>query len=685
MDQDLSKTIKKINTFSDSLKEALDRLDAFNKSLKKMSEVSKVAAKKLKKTTKETRKLTDQTNMLAASMKQTSSASSKLKKTMKTIPSISNKAWNMMNKTKIIKSFTKTATHGFQSFINKTNQAKGKLSAFFNKMKYAGLIKKSFGKLGSVFTSTFGGLKSGAGKAFGAMKSTSSKAFAGMKSGLLMVADLAVKAATAVFSLASTALKSAAKRETQVIPIQAAIHAKLGGGEDAKAKAAQLTSDLVNEMKKKADGSRLSTDNFLASANSFTPITTDQSELNQLVDFANRMDAATGKGMSSLSDELMQVMQGNTDAFAQKYDIADQFVGFDQLQTNAEKIQRLDEILEGIGHSTYAVELMDNSAMGEYLQFTTRFKEGLAQVGLMALDKLKPLLSLMNEIFSADKMQPFIQMGGNLFAGLIEGVMYLIQFIQLNWPKIQQYFANGVALLTPVFNAFKDAMITIIEAVKPYWGSFIETILSVQTAVKPVFTLIASLIRAIGSVVEAVMPTVMDIFNTVFPMAADLAGTLAEGINWLVTEIVEPLIPLIGDVISIMWGIVEPIIGSLKSAFDFLADSIGSVVGNVTDFFKSVGDVGGELIGNAINFVTGGDSVDGSHSSGLSYVPRDGYIARLHKGERVLTSEENKAYGSNSMHIAKLADQIVVREDADIDRIASVLVSRMSEAGMSYA
>lgn len=35
--------------------------------------------------------------------------------------------------------------------------------------------------------------------------------------------------------------------------------------------------------------------------------------------------------------------------------------------------------------------------------------------------------------------------------------------------------------------------------------------------------------------------------------------------------------------------------------------------------------------------------VDGSHAAGLSYVPWDGYIARLHRGERVLTAEQARA------------------------------------------
>lgn len=43
-----------------------------------------------------------------------------------------------------------------------------------------------------------------------------------------------------------------------------------------------------------------------------------------------------------------------------------------------------------------------------------------------------------------------------------------------------------------------------------------------------------------------------------------------------------------------------------------------------------------------------GLSVDGSARSGLSYVPYDGYIAELHRGERVLTAAEAEAYNALS-------------------------------------
>jgi hypothetical protein len=41
--------------------------------------------------------------------------------------------------------------------------------------------------------------------------------------------------------------------------------------------------------------------------------------------------------------------------------------------------------------------------------------------------------------------------------------------------------------------------------------------------------------------------------------------------------------------------------------------------------------------------------VDGSHASGLERVPRDNYIARLHKDEAVLTSTQAAAWRSGSM------------------------------------
>ena len=94
-------------------------------------------------------------------------------------------------------------------------------------------------------------------------------------------------------------------------------------------------------------------------------------------------------------------------------------------------------------------------------------------------------------------------------------------------------------------------------------------------------------------------------------------------------------------------------------AATIISEDIGSVPITVT-----IRDVEGkellELIGG----------VDGSHANGLPWVPYDGYLAMLHRGERVMTASENRQYTyynntyfggvnlNNGMEIDALVDSI---------------------------
>ena len=56
----------------------------------------------------------------------------------------------------------------------------------------------------------------------------------------------------------------------------------------------------------------------------------------------------------------------------------------------------------------------------------------------------------------------------------------------------------------------------------------------------------------------------------------------------------------------------------------------------------------------------------------MNYVPYNDYQTRLHEGEMVLTKQEANQYRSRknggNINIAKLADTIVIREEADIGK-----------------
>lgn len=69
----------------------------------------------------------------------------------------------------------------------------------------------------------------------------------------------------------------------------------------------------------------------------------------------------------------------------------------------------------------------------------------------------------------------------------------------------------------------------------------------------------------------------------------------------------------------------------------------------------------------------------GSFAFGLDRVPYDNFPALLHEGERVQTAAQARSQ-NGSVTIAKLADSIMVREEADIDRIAQTVVDNIIRA-----
>lgn len=112
--------------------------------------------------------------------------------------------------------------------------------------------------------------------------------------------------------------------------------------------------------------------------------------------------------------------------------------------------------------------------------------------------------------------------------------------------------------------------------------------------------------------------------------------------------------PIMDEIDGLIDDIIQHILDfDLAEAGAWLVESIKTGMDNawadLTAWFKEAlySLLGGNGIGLDF-FKTGGFGIDGSHANGLDYVPFDGYIAELHKGERVLTANEARGYGGNS-------------------------------------
>ncbi|UZM98209.1 hypothetical protein OL548_26205 [Lysinibacillus sp. MHQ-1] len=190
----------------------------------------------------------------------------------------------------------------------------------------------------------------------------------------------------------------------------------------------------------------------------------------------------------------------------------------------------------------------------------------------------------------------------------------------------------------------------------------------------PMFELLGAAIGAAFKVLRLVWDTIVG------PFIAFLAGGFTQAFG-AASEIVDALSPVF-----------QKVGGWISKAAGYLRE-FTSILGKVK-IPDWIGNIGSGAVSWAKKLLPGKEGgAAKSHYSGLDSVPYDGYAARLHKGERVLTARENRDYsegggGGNGAGrgVVISGNNFTVREEADIHRIAfelaKLIEQEMVQTGM---
>ena len=306
------------------------------------------------------------------------------------------------------------------------------------------------------------------------------------------------------------------------------------------------------------------------------------------------MEAATtiSGSLAALGASWKNLITGIADDNADLDGLMDDFIGSVK---NATKniMPTIGTALNGIGKLIQEVVPV---AMQYIPQIITEFLPtiGEAAIGIVT--------SIGTAIF--DNIDQILEWGQNMLDTLLEG--------------INSNTGNIASVVTQIVTTFGTFILENLPEI--IMAGFNLLIALVQGIIASIPELATAATQAIIQLASYIISA--ENLEKIISLGADLINALSEGIENVVEELV---------------SVGEKVVKSIKSG-------ISSAWSGLVSWFNGLWN---SLFGNRtvnVNVNATHSGAGGSFAKGLTYVPYDGFIAELHRGERVLTAKENREY-----------------------------------------
>ena len=323
------------------------------------------------------------------------------------------------------------------------------------------------------------------------------------------------------------------------------------------------------------------------------------------------------------------LLAGIADENADVESLVDQFV--DSAATAAENIiPRVVTILSGMGT---ALQQLAPVLSAQIPQIVTAVFPSLISAGAQLIAALvsgliqsapvlaATVLQLVGQLVTwfVDQTPQLISTGMSMLEWLVDGIINGIPVMLERIPEVVNSFLNYITENLP---QILDKGVELLERFTTGILNYIPDMLAKLPQV--IFSITSFITDNLPQIFDSGVQILANLIQGILNAIPDLVAALPE----LVDAFVNGLNDLMGRIVEVGKNIVQSIIDGIKQVWDGLVEWFNGLWDSVFGSRKTTIEVERRVTG---------DSIDGSHASGLSYVPFDGYLAELHKGEMVLT------------------------------------------------
>lgn len=234
-------------------------------------------------------------------------------------------------------------------------------------------------------------------------------------------------------------------------------------------------------------------------------------------------------------------------------------------------------------------------------------------------------------------------------------------------------------------DSISPKMVAMAEAVKVGFEAFSKSEQASQymQIFKTVFEVAWNLVKA---TIEAVRPVIEAIFNFIAQHSTEISAIVKTfGTVW------QSVWKTVGVLLQGAWSICEPILSTLVKALA----KVSGAVEQICSWWNKMTELLKTPINAVVNVAKKGASwvsdklglSEGRNAFGSGRIARDGTVRTLHEGEKILTKQEVNRYdkGQNTNSINVVVNGLTVREESDINKIASQLLKKINESKIVYA